>query len=477
MFETKEQRGDRKHVVIIGGGFGGLRSARALKRAPVDVTLIDRENHHLFQPLLYQVATAALAPQNITVPVRSMFRRRRDVRTLLGEVVGADLDARKVILENGQEISYDYLVVAAGAKTSYFGNDQWAEHAFGLKTVRDAIRIRERVLMMFEAAEREPDSERRRRLLTFVVIGGGPTGVETAGALSELGRRVLARDYRNICADDVRVICLEMADRVLLPFDEKLSHKAREQLEELNVEVRTGAKVTKVDEEGVHIGDELLPASVVCWAPGVQPVSLAEKLGVERERKGRIVVDACCAVPGHPEVFAIGDIAAFTPPGSETPLPQLAPVAMQQGRYVARTIKRDLRGKPREPFEYRDKGIMATIGRSRAVAESGVIKLSGMLAWLAWLFVHILYLINFQNRLRVMMEWFWAYVTFRPGARLITARYVPPPEQEPAGERVGPDPLKVALPGDGQGVEPAGTQPAARSVASAEAEAGASKPA
>ncbi|MFW5925546.1 MAG: NAD(P)/FAD-dependent oxidoreductase [Myxococcota bacterium] len=463
----------RKHVVIIGGGFGGLRAARVLRRMPVDVTLIDRENHHLFQPLLYQVATAALAPQNITVPVRSIFRGRPNARTLLGEVVGGDVDARKIVLENGQTVDYDYLIVAAGAKTNYFGNDAWAQHAFGLKNIRDAIRIRERVLMMFEAAEREEDPDRRRRLLTFVVIGGGPTGVETAGALSELGRRVLARDYRQVTPDDVRVVLLEMTDRVLLPFDEKLSAKAKRQLESLEVEVRTGAKVTEVSEEGVSVGDELLPASVVVWAPGVRPVSLAKKLGLETDGKGRILVDGQCAVPGHPEVFAIGDIASFTPEGAEAPLPQLAPVAMQQGRHVARAIRRDLKDEPRKPFEYRDKGIMATVGRSRAVAQSGPFKLSGFIAWVAWLFVHIAYLINFQNRLRVMMEWFWAYVTFRPGARLITARYVPPPEEALPDEGVGPDPLRVALPGEGRELEQAGASPAGRSVPATEHEAGA----
>jgi NADH:ubiquinone reductase (H+-translocating) len=438
---------DLKHVVVIGGGFAGLRAARALKRAPVRVTVIDRENHHLFQPLLYQVATAALSPGNISVPIRSIFRRHENVRVLLGEVTRVDPDARCVHLENCDPVPYDYLVVAAGAKTNYFGHDEWAEHAHGLKTIRDGIRIRERVLLMFEAAEREPSSERRRRLLTFVVIGGGPTGVEMAGAISELGRRVLAKDYRNIHADDVRVVLLEMADRVLLPFDERLSAKARRHLEELGVEVRTGATVTSVHPDGVSIGDgETLEASLVCWAPGVRPVSLSRKVGLEVDDKDRIVVDSTCAVPGRPEVFAIGDIAAFKPDPEGAPLPQLAPVAMQQGTYVGRTIRRDLAGKDRSPFRYRDKGIMATVGRSRAVVEAGALRMSGFFAWLAWLFVHIMYLVNFHNRMMVLAEWFWAYVTFRPGARLITVRHLPP---------------AVEAPGDGAGDRPAEGAPEA----------------
>ncbi|MFW5920902.1 MAG: NAD(P)/FAD-dependent oxidoreductase [Polyangiales bacterium] len=433
---------ERRQVVIIGGGFGGLQAARALRDAPVSVTLVDRENHHLFQPLLYQVATAGLSPGEIATPIRSVFRREGAIRTLLGEVVGVDADEREVLLENGERLPYDYLIVAAGAKTNYFGNDEWAEHAHGLKTVRDALRLRERILMMFEAAEREPDPERRRSLLQFVVIGGGPTGVELAGAISELGRRVLAKDFRSLDPEDVRVVLLEMADRVLLPFDEKLSHSAQRQLEELRVEVRTGARVTEVSERGVTIGDELLPASVVCWAPGVRPVSLAEKLGFELDRKGCIVVDEHCAIPGRPEVFAVGDIASFVPEGQDAPLPQLAPVAIQQGRHVAKTILDEAQGRPRRPFEYVDKGIMATIGRSRAVAQSGRAKVSGFWAWIMWLFVHIAYLIGWQNRLRVLLQWFWSYVTFRPGARLIVARYEVRPEGEPTL-----DPYKVRLPG------------------------------
>lgn len=418
---------DAKHVVIIGGGFGGLRAARALARAPVRVTLIDRENHHLFQPLLYQVATAALSPGNISVPIRSIFRRRRNVQVLLGEVVGADPDGQRVLLENGDAVPYDYLVVAAGAKTNYFGHDEWAEHAHGLKSIRDGIRIRERILLKFEEAEREQDPERRRQLLTFVVIGGGPTGVEMAGAISELGRRVLARDYRRITAQEVRVVLLEMADRVLLPFHEKLSAEAKRHLEALDVEVRTGARVTRVAADGVHIGDdELLEASMVCWAPGVRPVSLSRKLGLEVDDRDRIVVDGTCATRDHPEVFAIGDIAAFKPDPDGPPLPQLAPVAMQQGNHVGRTVRRELAGKERTPFRYRDKGIMATVGRSRAVVEAGKLHMSGFLAWVAWLFVHVMYLVNFQNRMMVLAEWFWAYLTFRPGARLITVRHLPP---------------------------------------------------
>lgn len=429
---------ERKHVVIIGGGFGGLQAARALASSAVQVTIIDRENHHLFQPLLYQVATAGVSPGEITVPIRSVFRKCRHCRVLLGEVVGADYERRFIHLENGERVPYDYLVVAAGAKTNYFGHDEWAEHTHGLKSMRDAIRLREHILMMFEAAEREPDPDRRRRLLTFGVIGGGPTGVELAGAISELGRQVLLRDFRNVRPEEVRVLLLEMADRVLLPFDAQLSERARRHLEELDVEVRTQARVTNVTAQGIEIGDEeLIPASVVAWAPGVRPVSLADKLALSLDDRGRIRVDLDCSVPGHAEVFAIGDIASFVPEGADEPLPQLAPVAMQQGRHVARVIQRECGGKPRIPFRYHDKGIMAAIGRSRAVAQRGQLKVAGFTGWLLWLVVHVTFLIGWHNKLLVLFEWMWAYLTFRGGARLIVARSElssPPPRPRKATE-------------------------------------------
>jgi NADH dehydrogenase len=415
---------ERKRVVIVGGGFGGLNTAKRLRgREGLAVTLVDRENHHLFQPLLYQIATAALSAGSIAVPIRSVVSRAENEQVLLGEVVGVDAERRFVRLDDGAELPYDYLVVAAGAETNYFGNDAWSSRAFGLKDLRDAIRIRERILLAFEAAEREPDPAIRRRLLSFVVIGGGPTGVEMAGAIAELGRKVLARDYRCVRPEEIRVTLLEMADRLLLPFDPSLAESAERQLAELGAEVRTGMRVTAVTEDEVHAGGEVFPASVVVWASGVKPVALAAKLGLPRDRGGRLKVDRFCNVEGHPEIFAIGDIASFVPEGEARPLPGLAPVAIQQGHYVAKTIRRDLAGKERKPFHYRDKGIMTTIGRSRAVVESGKLKLSGFLAWLTWCLVHVAYLIGFRNRLLVMFEWIWQYVTFKRGARLITARH------------------------------------------------------
>lgn len=412
-----------KRVVVVGGGFGGLLTAQGLARVDVEVTLVDRENHHLFQPLLYQVATAGLAPGSIAVPIRSALGRQKNARVLLGEVVGADLERRAVVLEDGTRIDYDYLVVAAGAKTNYFGNDQWAEHAHGLKDLRDAIRVRERVLLAFEAAEREQDADARRHLLSFVVIGGGPTGVEMAGAISELGRQVLASDFRRVRPEDVNVTLVEMGDRVLSPLDPKLSRRAQEQLEGLGVALRLGARVTDVNAEGVAIGDDIIEAATVVWASGVRPVSLAAKLGVELTQGGRIAVDQCCAVPDHREVFAIGDIAAFVPEGEERALPGLAPVAMQQGRHIARLIEDELAARRRRPFLFVDKGTMATIGRSRAVVDAGWMKLSGFVAWLAWGLIHVLYLISYRNRFIVMFNWAWSYLTFKRGARLIVGRH------------------------------------------------------
>ena len=409
-------------MVIVGGGFGGLAAARALRRARVRVTLIDRENHHLFQPLLYQVATAGLSPGDIAMPIRHVLRKHQDAHVLMGEVVAIDTQGREVVLEDGTRIAYDWLVVAAGTRTHYFGHDEWAEHARGLKSIEDALGIRERILLAFEAAERAADPKRRDELLNFVVIGAGPTGVEMAGAISELSRQTMLRDFRVIDPRMIRVILVEMADRVLPPFDERLSAKAKKQLEEIGVEVRTGAAVTDVDATGIRIGDEHIPASTVVWASGVRPSPLAAALETPLER-GAVRVEPDCSIPGHPEVFAIGDIAHLVPSkgdGTGAPLPGLAPVAMQQGRHVARQIRRDLAKRPREPFRYRDKGMMATIGRSRAVAQTRTLRLSGLSAWLAWIVVHIWYLIGFRNRLVVMFDWFWSYVTFKRGARLIT---------------------------------------------------------
>jgi NADH dehydrogenase len=412
------------HVVIVGGGFGGLTAAKSLRHAPVRVTLVDRANHHLFQPLLYQVAMAGLSPADIAVPIRSVLSEQENVQVLLADVTGIDLSARHCRLDAGGTLAYDYLVVAAGAKTNYFGHDEWTRHALGLKTVDDALEIRRRVLLAFEAAEREDDPAARKRLLTFVVIGGGPTGVEIAGGLVELGNFVLADDFRRIRGEHVRVVLIEAEER-LLPggFDAILAVSAKKQLEELGVEVRLGSRVTGIDAHGVSLDGGTIESSTVLWTAGVRAKRLAETLGpgIELDRGKRVKVLRDCSLPGHPEAFAIGDIASFVPEGAAHPLPGVSPVAMQQARFVGGVIAARVAGKPSEPgFHYFDKGIMATIGRSRAVAQTGKLRLSGFPAWLAWLFVHIWYLIGFRNRLAVLLNWSWSYVTYRRGARLIT---------------------------------------------------------
>lgn len=412
-----------RHVVIVGGGFAGLQVARALRRAPVRITLVDRQNHHLFQPLLYQVATAGLPPQDIAMPIRSALERQRNSTVLLAEAHSADPANKVLHLADGRRLDYDYLVVAAGASTSYYGHDEWSEIAPGLKDLRHAVRIRERILMAFEAAEQEPDPSARARLLTFVVIGGGPTGVELAGAISELGRHAMARDFRLVSPRDVRVILMEMADRVLTPFHPSLSAKAKRMLEELNVEVRLNVKVEQVCDQGVQADGNLVPSATVLWGAGVKPDTLASRLGVPTDRRGAIIVEQDCSVPKHPSMFAIGDIAAFTPPGAERPLPGLAPVAIQQGRHVGRLIRREVHGQSRPSFRYVDKGTMATVGRSRAVLESGRVRFGGLIAWLAWMFVHVWYLNGFRNRTAVLFNWVWSYLSYRRGARLIVDSY------------------------------------------------------
>ena len=428
----RETMQDRPHVVIVGGGFGGLTAARALARAKVRITLLDRTNHHLFQPLLYQVAMAGLSPAEIASPIRSILARQRNVRVLLASVAGVDVDAKLVRLRDGESVAYDWLILATGANTTYFGHEEWAKHAPGLKTLEDAIEIRRRVLMSFERAERETKPARRKELLTFVSIGGGPTGVELAGAVTELAKHVLARDFRSIDPKEARVVLVEAGARILSAFDEPVSAKAVAQLRELGVEVRTGARVTAIDPRGLDVeiagAKERIDASTVVWGAGVRATGLGASLGVPLDRGGRVVVGPDCAIPGHPRVFAIGDMAAFTEDGKL--LPGVSPVAMQQGRYVARIVRRELEGKPRDasPFRYFDKGTMATIGRSRAVLQLGKLRMSGFFAWVAWLLVHIWYLIGFRNRLVVMFNWAWSYFTYRRGARLITSI----PEEEEA---------------------------------------------
>jgi NADH dehydrogenase len=407
------------HVVIVGGGFGGLYAARALARHPVRVTLIDRDNYHLFQPLLYQVATAALSPGDIAEPLRAILRKHRNVRVWLEEVTAIDPANRRVTMTGGT-VSYDYLILATGARHAYFGHDDWEPLAPGLKTLEDALEIRRRVLSAFEAAEREPDPAVRQALLTFVVIGGGPTGVELAGAIAEIRRHTVARDFRAIDPTRARVLLLEGSPRVLPPFPEDLSARAAQALRRLGVEVRTGALVTGVTPEAVYVGDEAIPTRTALWAAGVAASPLGTSLGVPLDRGGRVLVEPDLTVPGHPEVYVIGDLAAFTHRGDK-PLPGVAPVAIQQGNAAADNIWRTIQGRPRRPFRYVDKGNLATIGRGAAVADmGGRVRLWGLPAWLAWLFVHILYLIGFENRLLVLFQWAWSYFTYERGARLIT---------------------------------------------------------
>jgi NADH dehydrogenase len=410
-----------KHVVIIGGGFGGLAAARALRKAPVRVTLIDRRNHHVFQPLLYQVATAALNPSDIAHPIRGALRRQRNTRVLLADARAIDAAGRRVILDGG-ELAYDYLIVATGATHSYFGKP-WQELAPGLKSVEDALEMRRRVLVAYEAAERESDPALQREWLTFVVVGAGPTGVELAGALREIGVQTLAHDFRRIDPTEVRVVLVEGKDRLLPTFAPKLSAAARRVLEKRHVEVRVDAMVTQIDERGVEVavggGAERIAARTVLWAAGVQASPLAKTLGAPLDRAGRVAVEPDLTIPGHREVFVIGDGAKMVSDGAE--VPGMAQGAIQSGRYAARAIIADVGGTPaRAPFRYKDKGSMAAIGRSQAVVQIKGVERSGFLAWLMWWVVHIALLISFRNRFAVMWQWVWSYVTFQRGARLIT---------------------------------------------------------
>jgi NADH:quinone reductase (non-electrogenic) len=406
-------------VLIVGGGFGGLEAARALRRAPVRVTVVDRRNHHLFQPLLYQVATAALNPSDISAPIRHVLRRQANVEVALGAVASVDTARRVVRLDDGGELAYDFLVLATGATHSYLGHDEWAPLAPGLKTIEDAVEIRRRVLLAFELAERERDERRKRALLAFVVVGGGPTGVELAGALAEIASRTLAADFRHIRPESARVVLVEAAPRVLPSYPPKLSAAARDQLLRLGVEVRAGARVTGIDEGGVCVEGERIEAATVLWAAGVAASPLARSLGAPLDRAGRVRVHPDLTVPGHPEIFVVGDLAAVQGEGG-TLVPGLAPAAMQEGRHAARAIVRALGGEAPPPFRYRDKGVLATVGRAAAVARIGRLEFSGLAAWLAWLFVHILFLIGFRNRVAVVLQWAWSYLTFKRGARLIT---------------------------------------------------------
>jgi NADH dehydrogenase len=406
------------HVVIIGGGFGGLKAARALAGHPVRVTLIDRRNHHLFQPLLYQVATAGLSPGEIAAPIRSILRGHRNIHVLLGEVMDIDV-ASKIVKLSDAQVAYDYLVIAAGATHSYFGHDDWERLAPGLKTIEDALEIRRRVLLAFELAERQAAEGEGQIPLNFVVIGGGATGVELAGTLAEIARRVLAHEFVYIDPKQTRIILLEGGPRVLPAYSEDLSRSAEEQLRKLGVEVHTSAMVTGVEADAVCVGETRIPAVVVLWAAGVSASPLGKKVGTPLDRAGRVLVEPDLSIPGHPEVFVIGDLAALKDEHGNW-LPGVAPVAMQEGVAVAKNIRRDLDGQGRVPFHYFDKGSLATIGRAAGVAQFGKVHISGYFAWLAWLFVHIFFLIGFRNRILVMIQWAWSYFTYERGARLIT---------------------------------------------------------
>jgi len=409
----------RPHVIIVGAGFGGLTAAKALAGTEVDVTLIDRRNHHLFQPLLYQVATAGLTPSQIASPIRSILRDDRNVRVVLAEVDGIDV-ARREVVTGARRTAFDYLIVAAGASHAYFGHDEWASHAPGLKSLEDALGMRGRVLTALEAAETACDPAERMRLLTFVVVGGGPTGVELAGAVAELTNRALARDFRAIRGAMARVMLIEAGARLLPTFHPSLSAYAKRALEKLGVEVRLGVAVSAVDAEGVLLGDERIAAANVAWAAGVRAAALGRWLGSEPDRAGRIPVKPDLSLPGAPEVFVIGDLATVVRANGQ-PVPGIAPAAKQEGAYVARLIKAAVAGRPRPPaFRYRDFGSLATIGRRAAVVEIGSFRLKGGLAWLFWCVAHIYFLIGFRNRLQVTLDWLWAYLTYERGARLIT---------------------------------------------------------
>jgi NADH:ubiquinone reductase (H+-translocating) len=409
----------RPRIVIVGAGFGGLSAAHGLAGASADVTVIDQRNYHLFQPLLYQVATAGLSPAQIAQPIRAILRDAENVRVILGRVASVDRQRRRVQLDD-REIDYDVLVLAMGSRHAYFGHDDWESVAPGLKTIDDATGIRRRILLAFEQAEQGSDPEARQRLLTFVVIGGGPTGVEMAGAIAELAHVALRRDFRTINPREARIVLVEAGPRLLPAFPAALSEAAHRSLERLHVEVRLGKPVSHCDEAGVIIGEERLAAATLVWAAGVASSPAAQWLGVDRDRLSRVMVGPDLTVPGHPEIFVIGDTAhALARDGQ--PLPGLAPVAKQQGAYVARVLRARLAGKPPPaPFRYRNYGAMATIGRRAAVADFGWLKLDGTLAWLMWGLVHVSFLIGFRNRLVVMLDWIWSYVTFQSGARLIT---------------------------------------------------------
>ena len=432
-------------VVIVGAGFGGLNAARALAKSPVQITIIDRKNHHTFQPLLYQVATAGLSPAEIAAPIRSIFRRDKNVEVLMAEVTGFDLE-RRVVETPEANVPFDYLIVAAGAGHSYFGRDDWEPFAPGLKTIEDALEIRRRVLLAFELAERQAASGEPATPLNFLVVGGGPTGVELAGTLAEITRHALAHEFRSIDPATTHIILLESGPRVLPAYAEDLSRSAEDQLRRLGVEVHTSTMVNQIEPGAVHFGQTRIQAAVILWAAGVAASPLGKKLDAQVDRAGRVHVQPDLSLPNHPDIFVIGDLAALKDEHGKM-LPGVAPVAMQQGRFVAHLIREELKSRttPRPAFHYWDKGSLATIGRAAAIAEFGKIHISGFIAWMAWLFIHILFLIGFRNRLLVLIQWAWSYVTYERGARLITgSTYLPGwNENHPVVAREAPVPQEI----------------------------------
>lgn len=409
---------ENKKVIIVGGGFGGLLAAKEFKDTDFDVTVIDKTNHHLFQPLLYQVAAAALSPADIATPIRSVFSGQNNIKVLLDEVVSIEKEKGKVLLRNF-ELDFDYLILSPGARHSYFGNDNWEKYAPGLKTLADALKIRELILNSLEAAEKECDEINRIKYLTFIVIGGGPTGVELAGAIAEIAKKTMIKDYKNFHSDDTKIILVEALPRILTSYTPDLSQKAKEDLEYMGVDVKINTKVTNVNENGVQLGDFFIESKNIIWAAGNVASPLLKTLSIELDKAGRAIVEDDCSIPGYPNIFVIGDAALMKDEKGEI-LPGVAPVAMQQGRFVGKLIANKKNNGNRKKFVYVDKGSMATIGKAKAVAMIRGLKLSGLLAWLAWSFVHIFFLIGFRNRFRVFAEWIWYYITNRQGTRLIT---------------------------------------------------------
>jgi NADH dehydrogenase len=424
MAEPEMLRREEQHVVVLGGGFAGLAAARILGRKghrKVRVTVVDRHNHHLFQPLLYQVATAALAAPDIAAPIRKLVRHSPNTTVLMGEVTRIDRAGKKVVLDDGaggeSELAYDHLVIATGMRNSYFGHPEWEEHAPGLKTLGEALEIRNRILRAFEAAERETDADKRRELTTFVVVGAGPTGVELAGAIAEIAGRTLARDFRRFDPTTARVILLEGGDRILPSFTPDLSEKALASMKRLGIDVRLGARVTDVKADAVHVGSDVIRTRTILWAAGLSASGLTKDLGVELDRMGRVKVEKDLSIPGDSRVFVVGDLISLEQDGK--PLPGVAQVAMQSGRLAAENVLATIEGGPRRPFRYVDKGSMATIGRAKAVADVNGRRFAGFFAWLLWLFIHVLFLVDFRNRLAVLFEWAWAYLTWQRSSRVI----------------------------------------------------------